>query len=504
MSIARPSIRAKVAEYTGLGRTGMCSTTGEATTLIDATRLATYAEDVAEGDVVILKFTKVATTISFSNGTTNKINDSGSELGSYRAGDKVNVSGSTSNDGTYTIIGVAAGSLTVTETIATEAAGDTVTLTTYEQNWCTKFDKTTGTVTFAPGGNISTVGHTYEIWHHEVGNVERVNEAISRVLTGKCHYSRLVPLGMLTNADCQSATGWTNGANATASTAAHVFPNRFGFGPNYLTVTTAAANAYSYQTISTLESKTWKIAVLMRVFVAGQGSTHKAVVTIYDVSNSATITPTGDTLESPVFTGTGGSTPWLLLRANFTVPDDCHQVQIRVGANQATTVAHVAFIAVWPADARSLPIPDRVLAEENVKGTYYLAEHANPETAETWEFVEYPFAWPEAKGYGGLMMRFDRALRSGPFFYAEKTFYTALTDDDAGDASSDTDCADDWVNWEASLELANSVAKQQMIRSGPEVAERYRYLELDMLAKRNERAGHYIPDGGIIVRARRV
>ena len=68
-------------------------------------------------------------TISYGDGTgtdsRDEILDSGNGLGDYVAGDKIIVSGSTSNDGTYEILSVAAGSLEVAAgSLTTEIAGD--------------------------------------------------------------------------------------------------------------------------------------------------------------------------------------------------------------------------------------------------------------------------------------------------------------------------------------------------------------------------------------------
>ena len=76
-----------------------------------------------------------ATTIAFSENTASAdtITDSanGFLIAGFQAGDQITVAGSTSNDGTYTVSTVVAGTITLLarEDIATEAAGATVTLT---------------------------------------------------------------------------------------------------------------------------------------------------------------------------------------------------------------------------------------------------------------------------------------------------------------------------------------------------------------------------------------
>lgn len=72
-----------------------------------------------------------ATTISFADSNPDTINDSGSGLGVFATGQVIEVSGSTSNDGTYTIASVAAGSLTLDagDSLTVESAGASVTIT---------------------------------------------------------------------------------------------------------------------------------------------------------------------------------------------------------------------------------------------------------------------------------------------------------------------------------------------------------------------------------------
>jgi len=66
-----------------------------------------------------------ATTISFT--ATDTISDSGTGF-AFAVGDKINISGTASNNGVFTILTAAAGTLTVAEAIATEGAGASMTI----------------------------------------------------------------------------------------------------------------------------------------------------------------------------------------------------------------------------------------------------------------------------------------------------------------------------------------------------------------------------------------
>jgi hypothetical protein len=81
-------------------------------------------------------------TISYT--APNTIADSGSGLGGLIPGDIISVRGSTSNDGIYTVVTVAAGSITVNEPIVTEVAGDSTDI--YDMNSYVHIDATLGTI----------------------------------------------------------------------------------------------------------------------------------------------------------------------------------------------------------------------------------------------------------------------------------------------------------------------------------------------------------------------
>lgn len=74
--------------------------------------------------------TKTATTISFVSGT-KTIADSGNWFvtAGFKQGTQITVTGSASNNSTFTIVSVAAGSIVVAESVVTESAGASITIT---------------------------------------------------------------------------------------------------------------------------------------------------------------------------------------------------------------------------------------------------------------------------------------------------------------------------------------------------------------------------------------
>lgn len=115
---------------------GALSSGGAYVTLTDGTRFPASGDLLLKGasglftEAYTAKPNKTATTISFDSAT-KQIRDSGSGLVSagFQAGQTLIVTGSANNDGSYTVVTVASGAITVNETIVTEIAGATVILT---------------------------------------------------------------------------------------------------------------------------------------------------------------------------------------------------------------------------------------------------------------------------------------------------------------------------------------------------------------------------------------
>ena len=87
--------------------------------------------------------TKTATTISFAAGS-KTISDSGNGFvtANFRQGTSITITGSASNNGTFTIVSVAAGAIVVAETLVNESAGATVVMTTVSANKLVRHDST--------------------------------------------------------------------------------------------------------------------------------------------------------------------------------------------------------------------------------------------------------------------------------------------------------------------------------------------------------------------------
>ena len=451
---ALSTLAQKIGQLTSLGRTGTCTAPGTTTTLTDARRLASRVEnEVPDGQVFVVKFTKTATTISFYDGTVvspttnDEIRDSDNGLGAYYVGNTVIVSGSVANDGHYVILSVAAGVLGVAPgSLTIGGANPSVTLTTYEETWATDVDSATGTATLFPAINAPAAGHTYERWRLQVDSRLRVREALNRALTTRCFYWKIVPLGMLVNGDCQSTTGWTVTNAALTAATALAFPYRFG--RYYFIMTPSAGAGYVYQDINAKEARTWGIAALFRAAGATTAS-----LTAYNIDASAAIAISGDDF-SITASGSPGS-PWQCHLGSLTVPADCESVRIKLNGSANGIAVHAAWIILWPLGTTELPVPDEVINEDDIARVFRLEQGQSEAQATDWSLEEEPDAWLERRARGGLTIG-GLGGSTGPFFYEKRTFYEELTYE-----ADTTDCDPDWAAYLGALELANDIAQRQ-------------------------------------------
>ena len=276
---------------------------------------------------------------------------------------------------------------------------------------------------------------------------------------------------------------------------AQAYPYRFG--RYYITFTASAdggGSDYMYQDLAVTPGKTYELAVLMRV---NEDTTGEVVV--YDLVNSADLDLSGDTMTITGLETSGSGSDWELLRCTFSPPSSCDRVSVRIDNDTHSKATLVSFVALWPQEARSLPIPNRVVSEKRVGRVFRWQDMADPAGPETWKPTEDINAWPERASHGGLQMAFNFALGStGPYFYEEKTFHEWLYSD------ADTTDADlEWAAREATLELSTEVATRYTAMHGADAAAGWKELELRALYNAGRVRRAIVPDGGIIVRAAR-
>lgn len=133
------------------------------------------AQVVEDESIVTNDETVSASTISFT-ATTNVIADSANGLAGFHTGDTIWVTGSTSNDGRYTVkTGSTAAQIVVNENLTTEIAGDDVTITCDSSEYAipAAAKKLVGDVYIETGDGVA-----YSVirnWHEENGRLRLVN-----------------------------------------------------------------------------------------------------------------------------------------------------------------------------------------------------------------------------------------------------------------------------------------------------------------------------------------
>jgi len=277
----------------------------------------------------------------------DSITDSNNGLAVFTVGDVLVVSGTTNNDGTYTALTVAAGTIEVaTASLTAEGAGSTFHL-------------------------IS--GSEYELhrWldpdDPEVGLLGCINRALTRRLY---YHTPRCPITLVTDGDMETSgignwTGTNLGTEVKSTTAATVFS-----GTQSYHMVTNAANGYGVSdAVNVIENEGYYVAAIVRA--ADATSTPNVVV--YDVTNAATIT----TIDLSSTTGVNDiQMEWCMIAEGFTVPSGCKQVQIRLLGEE--NGADLYWDSVWLIRQAQrqlilpswLVAPDLFVSVERVTGTW--------------------------------------------------------------------------------------------------------------------------------------
>jgi len=140
--------------------------TAQAIVTLENTKYAMPLENATDLNIeasdALIAFTDTQVDVAFVNATST-ITSTLIALDTFSAGDKIVVSGSASNDGTYTVTGTpTANSLVVTGALVEESAGASVTVSSIHEgmliNWYPKLTATASDLTYANGaGDTSTI-----------------------------------------------------------------------------------------------------------------------------------------------------------------------------------------------------------------------------------------------------------------------------------------------------------------------------------------------------------
>ena len=426
MSSTRKQVRERVIEDSGLGVKLTGTSNGADTTHFqDQTPRAINADHVILDEnaplVITSLNTMTSTGIEFvdGGGSNDSLTDTGSGFGIFAIGDVITVSGSTSNDGSYTLLAAAAGTIQVaTASLTAEAVGDTVTVisgpTWGEESRLTGTDITSGgVIQVAPALTyLPKTGQAAEVWHEKLLSVSHVNDVIDRMMEQVCSHWAYVPMTRLADGDFWNTdpdTAWTE-VSATHVRTALAFPDH-PMGRYLHQVTASAANGHSYQNVKATEKETWNLHVLVRCTTGDE-----AEIIVYDNSGLAEITLNGTASETDV-------SDWVWLRNSFVVPDDCEEFQVRLGAQNLGDVIQYAGAYLWRTGDREMPFQARVLDEEVVGDWFEWEGRSDLRSPSRGGLVPLQ-GINVGTSPAGLTAFFPAALGSGgPPIYQEKEYY---------------------------------------------------------------------------------
>ena len=146
-----------------------------------------------------------------------------------------------------------------------------------------------------------------------------------------------------------NTTDWA----ATDATVTKITSEPALWGKRWLSVVTTSAGGYaSSNTLNVVPGKVYHLSALCR---ATAGST-TAQMTLYDVTNSAVL----DRVESTYLNT-------VRLHTQVAIPDDCHQVAIRLGNSENEVTSVWDEVSFWGLDSRTYPLPWWVKNKAQVK-----------------------------------------------------------------------------------------------------------------------------------------
>ena len=223
-----------------------------------------------------------------------------------------------------------------------------------------RYEPNTGKLYISPVLVTATaVTTTYEIWPGGlVDTVNDIDRAINSALTEHCYRWRLTPLTVAKDGGMELSTfaDWT----AATATVAKATLTDLAFFSRGLTVVTTTGATWQYAASASMPvtpGDSWNINAMAYSAVG----TTPAEVRVYDVTNAATVTLSGDG-------GFSYDTSWAVLANTFTVPSGCHLIQLRLGATGVGVAVTVGFtqVCLWKSDQTSFLLPSRIVSENDV------------------------------------------------------------------------------------------------------------------------------------------
>lgn len=258
------------------------------------------------------------------------------------------------------------------ETSGTSALGNR----TYVSDWA----PSTGVLTVSPAVGDTDVTEII-ILNPEIGDADRVLEAVNRAIQNRMGRWQLFPLTFVPDGDLQGTTVtdyWTAAANGTAAyVSAQIFPagsaaDSFGqVGLNRLVQLTTSGGASTLTgngirwPVSS-QQRAWYFLTAIRL-VSGTGT---AEFKVRDNTNAADIAlqvTRGNDTNTLTVTTLGD---FMLCEGTFQMPATCAEVAPQLSLSATGLVAQMAPLIMFPQGVTVFPLPNRIESDEAV-GNFY-------------------------------------------------------------------------------------------------------------------------------------
>jgi len=216
-----------------------------------------------------------------------------------------------------------------------------------------------------------------------IEHMDVVRDAINRALEKRCWRKEMRPLTYVPDGDLQGeavADYWTASGNTTAAyVSAQTYPagaaadavGQVGLS-RVLQATLGASGSATVisngiRVRRSTQQQSWYFRTAIRL-VSGSGG---AGFEIHDATNSVAIAlqvTRGSDTNTLLTTGLGD---FMVCEGTFQVPATCSEINVRLTLNASDSVAEMAPVILYPQNAVSFPLPNRIRNVEEVGNFYY-------------------------------------------------------------------------------------------------------------------------------------
>lgn len=325
-----------------------------------------------------------------------------------------------------------------------------------------------GLISVSPdfGGTIGNAVD-YEIWKGDGPHPDEIDRCIDKALAEACWYWKLSPVTMLRSGDSEedlSVNGanledadgnvlWT-GTNVTPAQPSLEYPEEYI--RRVIQITAGASPGYTESPVIEVDNdeRNWRVFAFVRAF-SGDAGAGEARLVLVDKTNSTTFA----TATDPLYTDTRG---WRLLKSNFTIPVNCHQIALRLQVQTSGDIGQFGAIQLLHKDRNVFSMERRVTHKKQVGSLLILTgdDYRQLKRQQWGGHLERR----EVAGRG-VSLEIDPVIGENMLWFYERTGYPALTVGGAAgvDDDEETWSALEWVKTAASFYVYEYLSKRDRV-----------------------------------------